>query len=148
MKTITTRKLTLILSLSVLFILFTGCDNEPDGTPVDFNLTKYSTTMAHSTVVDMYENSDNYVGKTIKIKGLYDPFFVEELGRELHYIEVEGYDGCCPQYLEFKWDNENDFSADINNLKEKDRMVMIGVFGLYDEGDYTNLPYLEVTEWL
>ncbi|MCL1904207.1 MAG: hypothetical protein FWF94_07305 [Oscillospiraceae bacterium] len=137
------KKLALLLALCLVLTLAAGCeegDNDPraeerQSVSVDYDLTSYTAQIANATMLDMNENPEKYIGKTFKMKGTFLPVFVEEIDRDVNYIQVD--DGCCMQYFEFKLKGEN-------YPPEESDIEFTGVFGLYDEGDYTELIYLDV----
>jgi hypothetical protein len=154
-----------ITALAVLVILaaglLAGCakedEKEPEntlGSPndseltfvtqvVDIDLTAFSTSMAYATMVDLLSNPEEYTGKVIKANGFYEPFYFEGTGRYHHLIEVEGPDGCCPQYFEFVLSGDRVFPDEYPETFAA--IQIVGVFGIYEEAGYT-LIYLEVDD--
>jgi len=133
-----------ILLMSFVLAVTSGCDSE-DSSGIDYNLTKYSKTMTHSTVEDMTkENPLKYVDKTVKVEGRYMPWYVENIDKWFQYIEIEGDEGCCPQYLEFVLTGDKVYPDDYP--AEETVISLTGVFGLYNADGYNNLPYLSVDE--
>ena len=148
MKIIKPLKLTsMILIMCFALALAAGCGSD-DGSDIDYNLTKYSKTMIHSTVDDMTNpqtgNPLKYIGKTVKVQGKYMPWYVEEVDRWFQYVEIEGDEGCCPQYLEFVVKGDLVYPDDYP--PNETLLELTGVFGLYDSDGYNNLPHLSVDE--
>ncbi|MCL1789300.1 MAG: hypothetical protein FWG33_03000 [Oscillospiraceae bacterium] len=141
------KKFSLILILCMLLTLAVGCDEDDDllrrgtreSSGIDYDLTSYTSQIATATMTDMFENPDKYVGKVVKVRGTYFPVFVEEVDRDVHYLQVDDESGCCVQYFEFK-QSSDDFPD------EEAKIELIGTFGLYDDGEYTEMVYLAVKD--
>ena len=66
-------KKTAFLSVLLALILLAGCASEP----VDVDLTKLSSTFVYSEVYNMVTNPGDYIGKTVKMKGMYSVYHDE-----------------------------------------------------------------------
>jgi len=137
------KLLAAMLILCVAFTLITGCEQNNDNpTPpdsgVDVDLTVLSTTMMEAQIQNIFDNSADFIGKTIKIQGNYLPWDYE--GRIIHYIMVECSSGCPKGFEIMHSDDSYKYPAEDTEIK------LTGVFGLYDEDGYTDLPYLEVDD--
>ncbi len=110
---------------------------------VDFDLTKMSATMIYSTVFDMLIASEDYEGKTIKIKGLFNVYDNEENGQRYFAVVVPDATACCQQGLEFVWLGDHTYPADYPAIDSE-----ITVTGTYttEEEDGISYSYLKVTD--
>jgi len=109
---------------------------ESQGTPaasvtIDVDLTLLSSTMVYAEVYNIMTNPDNYMGKTIKMKGPYYASYYEKTELYYHYVVVEDATACCQQGLEFIWKGEHKYPADYP--EDKTKIEVTGVFGSYDE---------------
>ena len=98
---------------------------------VDFDLTALSSTMVYAEVYNIMTEPDDYIGKTIKMKGPYYTTFYEETNLYYHYVIVEDATACCAQGLEFIWNGEHICPDDYP--EEESKIEVAGVFGSYDE---------------
>ena len=147
-----------ILTMTILCLVLSvmaGCDEksellddletqseEQSITPtIDYDLTEYTAQIATATMTDMRENPEKYIGKVIKVRGRYFPEYMDMLDRDINWLLVDDETGCCVNYFEFKLNDEE-------YPPEETRIEIIGTFGFYDEGVYTDLPYLAVDDFL
>ena len=129
--------LTLILTISAC----TNNSNEDD----ILDLTSFGDVMVYGIIVDMLTDPEDYVGRTVKVNGLYEPFFSEDTERYHHFVKIVGSATCCPQFLEFKW-NEGNTPDDYPETGTE--IEMVGIFGTYNEAMFIGLPYLAVDDIL
>ncbi|MCL1794783.1 MAG: hypothetical protein FWG34_13050 [Oscillospiraceae bacterium] len=94
------------------------------------DLTEISDTMVIAQVYDMIQYPDDYMGKTIKIGGLYYTEYNENTEKRKHYLI---YDGCC-QTMEFIWNGEHDYPKDYP--EDYKYIEVSGVFGVYEESGW------------
>lgn len=84
----------------------------------DVDLTKMSTTMIFAEVFNMLVESENYVGKVVKIRGAFDQFVPNDKTESVMMVVVSDSTACCQQGLEFK--------AGKNFLLDKQNLPVIG----------------------
>ena len=115
---------------SVEDVLAQGMNDVPD-----VDLTVLSSTMVYSEVFNMMYYPENYIGKTVKMSGMYTMFHDENTGKYYHGCIVKDATACCAQGIEFELtddyvypDDYPDFGADI---------CVVGTFETYKEGDNT-----------
>ena len=107
-------------------------DNENNVTDVDVDLTILSSTMVYAEVYNIMLNSDEYVGKTIKIKGSYYAEYWDDTQRYYHYVIISDATACCQSGIEFIWDDNSHAYPD--EYPDNDREIEIsGVFNSYEE---------------
>lgn len=107
--------------------------NAPSGqsTDIDVDLTAMSSTMVYSQVYDMLTFPENYVGKTIKVKGQYYAAYSDETKQYYHFVVIADATACCQQGLEFLWLGDHRYPEDYP--KKNSQIEITGVFELYEE---------------
>ena len=132
-----------VLLLCFLCVVATGCSGENNPNNIDMDFTRMSGTMVYAAVVEMLQSPNEHLGKTVKARGEYMPFFFEPTGLYYHYIVIEGPPGCCPVRLEFILDGDYVFPDDYPD--EDTAIEIIGIFSSYEELDQT-WHYLAIDE--
>ena len=64
-------------------------NGQPGADGIDVDLTTLSQTMVYSEVYNMMETPEDYVGKTIKMRGLYSYYYDEGTKNEYHACIVQ-----------------------------------------------------------
>ena len=137
-----------LLGIIFCFALFAsqGCSQGQTITTengADVDLSLYNDLMAYSMLTDMTNNPDNYLGKSVRAVGQYVTVdnFIQE--RNIHYVLIAGVDVCCPEVLEFMYD-EN--SSNETVFPEEGMVIDItGTFLGYEMQGYTYY-YLSIDE--
>ncbi len=112
--------------------------NKADG--VDVDLTQLSSTMVYSEVYAMVSEPGEYLGKTVKMRGL---FATQEYnGARLYACIVQDATACCAQGLEFETAEELLYPDDYPEPGAE--ITVIGTFDTYkeDAGDGNYYLYL------
>ncbi|MCL2815661.1 MAG: hypothetical protein FWD23_13775 [Oscillospiraceae bacterium] len=128
------KKCLLLLLLIFCIVLTAGCANKDapqSAGSVDIDLTLLSGTMVYAEVYNMMTQPDDYMGKSIKMNGLYYTAYYEETGLYYHYVIIEDATACCQQGMEFLWNGEHSYPVDYP--EESSKVEVVGVFGSYDE---------------
>lgn len=113
----------------------TDSANAPSSDGVDLDLTQLSSTMVYSEVFAMMMAPEDYVGKTIKMEGLYNFYHDAMVNKDYHACVVQDATACCAQGIDFVLADGYD---NLENYPEIDEVITVtGVFDLYDEGEYT-----------
>ncbi len=102
---------------------------------LDVDLTVLSSTMIYSKVFDMMTYPEDYMGKTIKVKGLFSYYYDEATGNEYFACLVPDATACCAQGIEFVLKGDPVYPDDYPELG--DEICVTGVFDTYKEGEYT-----------
>ncbi len=112
-------------------------DASSDSDYVD--LTILSSTVVYAEVYNMMYYPENYIGKTVKMHGLYDDYFDESTGKRYHACIIMDATACCAQGIEFVLTDDYEYPADYP--KEADDITVEGIFDVYTEesGDYCTL---------
>lgn len=101
---------------------------------IDFDLSKLSTTMAYSQVVEMTNNSSKYLGKRVKITGT---FIVEETPQRNYYsCLINDQTACCSVGFEFVLKDTNKSYPD-DYPQSNGEITVEGIFNRYNEGENT-----------
>ncbi|MCL1806847.1 MAG: hypothetical protein FWG31_04005 [Oscillospiraceae bacterium] len=117
------RILSVLVAICLAGSLLSGCSGQgkkPAG-GVDLDLSILGSVVAYSQLVTILQNSDDYLGKTIKIKGQYYSTYFEQTGLIHHFVMVGDEASCCQQGLEFIWKGgypEEEQTIDITGVLE------------------------------
>ena len=107
---------------------------------VDYDLTTMSRGMIYATVYQMMAEPDDYIGKTIRMDGLYYAGYAEQTDQHYHYCIIQDAMACCAQGLEFVWDDGSHVYPD-EYPQDNTNVVVQGVFETYQKegGNYCRL---------
>lgn len=144
------KALCIIFALSLCFGLFGCASDKPDETggetaaetkAVDVDLTALSSTMVYSEVYNMTVSPDDYIGKTVKMRGS----FAYAKGDDRYYFAciIADATACCSQGIEFILADERKFP---DEYPEKDAEITVtGTFDTYYEGQYMYCQLINAT---
>ena len=111
---------------------------------IDVDLTKMNANMIYSYIFEMIVEPDNYLGKTIKVKGFFYSVVDEESGERYFAVIIPDALACCKQGMEFKWLGDHTYPADYP--QENQEITITGTYRTaIMEGDIT-YSYLEVSD--
>ncbi|MCR5138338.1 MAG: hypothetical protein K6C12_14825 [Oscillospiraceae bacterium] len=103
-------------------------DNGDPGA-VDVDLTQLSSTMVYSEVYAMMYEPEQYIGKTVKMRGL---FATQEYnGERLYACIVQDATACCAQGLEFETAEELVYPDEYPEAGAE--ITVVGTFDSYQE---------------
>lgn len=97
----------------------------PDGRNVD--LTVLSATMVYSEVYNMMVNPEDYVGKTVKMRGVSASYHDEQSGRDYFACIISDATACCSRGIEFELTEDSAYPEDGAEI------CVEGVFDTYQE---------------
>jgi len=111
--------------------------SSPEGSTdgVDVDLTVLSSTMVYSEVYNMMVSPENYIGKTVKMKGPFTYFHDEATDNDYFACIIQDAAACCAQGIEFVLTDDYVYPDDYPEVDEI--ICVVGVFDTYAEGDYT-----------
>ena len=109
----------------------TGMQDGTDG--VDVDLTVLSSTMVYSEVYNMMYYPENYIGKTVKMKGMYAGYHDESTDKYYHACIIQDATACCAQGIEFE--PTDDYRYPDDYPAEGQEVCVTGVFDTYKEGE-------------
>ena len=99
---------------------------------IDVDLTKMNSTMVYNAVYDMVVTApENYIGKTVRMKGVFNASYYEPTDNYYYYVIISDATACCAQGIEFIWKGDHSFPNDYPQNGEE--IVVTGVFGQYEE---------------
>ena len=120
---------------------YTGsADFSAETEKADIDLTRMSATMIYSTVFDMLIAPEDYEGKSIRIKGLFNVFTDQETGSRYYTVLVPDATACCQQGLEFIWQGDHSFPTDFP--AENSEIIVTGKY-VTEEEDGLTYSYLD-----
>lgn len=98
---------------------------------VDLDLTAMSSTMVYSEVFNMVTTPENYIGKTVKMRGTYMYYYDEKPNRYYFFCLISDAMACCSQGIEFALTKDYHYPEDYP--KPDDEITVVGVFDSYEE---------------
>lgn len=99
---------------------------------VDVDLTKMSATMIYSEVYNMLSVPDDYLGKTVRMSGMFQVY--EGDGRNYYVVIIPDATACCQQGMEFVLAGNPVYPDDYPAAGTD--VTVTGVFDTYWEGEY------------
>ena len=128
------------ISLCLLITFITNCSEKQNTLGLsnennDVDLTVLSSIMVYAEVYNIMTNPEDYLGKTIKAKGMYYSSYYQETDMNYHYVVISDAASCCSQGLEFKLNGSLAYQKDYPESQTE--IELAGVFSSYDELDET-----------
>lgn len=102
---------------------------------VDVDLTVLSATMVYSEVYNMMVSPEDYIGKTVKMKGRFAVYHDEASGSYYFACIIKDATACCAQGIEFVPADDREYPEGYPQVDEE--ICVVGVFDTYREGNYT-----------
>ena len=99
---------------------------------IDVDLTAMSDTVMYSVVTDIATKPEEYKGKTVRIKGIFEAMYSEEQEKLLYACLIQDATACCSQGFEFEPTEELDGS-----LEGGDEITVVGLLDYYEEDEVT-----------
>ena len=132
------RAVSLLLAAAALVAvacLFSSCLRDPlkGKNGIDVDLTQLSSGLVYSTVSDIMQNPDDYVGKKFRMRGLFTMFSTEK--RNYYSCIVQDATACCANGIEFTTAEEFTYPDDYPEIG--DEITVIGIFDKYDDEGFT-----------
>ncbi len=117
----------------------------PDG-DFDVDLTKLSAGVVYGVVYDMMCSPDQYLGKTVKMRGPFAYYKDETTGQEYFAVIISDAMACCSQGIEFVLTGEHTYPGDYPEPGTE--ITVIGRSNSYKEGvnTYIQLTNAQITE--
>ena len=103
----------------------TGSEETPD-----VDITGLNATMTYSMVLHIMQNPDEYLGKTMKICGIYNAIPMEE--GTVYVCIIPDATACCVQGFEFRLEEGDE----INLPEDGSEVTIFGTFDTYTEDMY------------
>ena len=102
---------------------------------IDVDLTKLSANMVYAEVFYMMTVPENYVGKTVRMEGLFATYRDETTNKMYYACIIQDATACCAQGMEFVTADERSYPEDYP--AEGDGICVVGVFDTYEENGET-----------
>ena len=102
---------------------------------IDIDLTALSSTMVYSEVYNMMAIPEDYIGKTVKMDGIFSSFCDDSTGKYYYACIIMDATACCSQGIEFELEGEHKYPDDYPEVGEQ--VCVVGTFDTYKEGEYT-----------
>ena len=124
---------------------------QPDktNTAVDVDLTTLSSTMVYSEVYNMlYENTADYIGKTVKMKGAFGvaQVVIDGVAQQeptAYACVIADATACCTQGIEFVLSGEHTYPQDYPELGEE--ITVVGTFETYEADGIPGIHLVDAT---
>ncbi len=100
----------------------------------DIDLTVLSATMVYSEVYNMMVSPEEYIGKTIKMKGPFSFYHDEITDNNYFACIIQDATACCAQGIEFILTEDYSYPDDYPRADEE--ICVVGVFDTYLEDGY------------
>ena len=105
---------------------------------IDVDLTQLSSTMVYSEVYNMMYESEQYLGKVVKMTGLLSVYEDGSTGNRYFTCVIQDATACCAQGLEF--DLGDGYSYPEDYPEPGTEITVTGVFDTYEE-EYNGSTY-------
>lgn len=135
------RRIKIIL-LSIVLISAASCT--PVKSDVDVDLSKMSATAIYSEVYNMITVPEDYIGKTVRMRGSFSSYYSPDTDRIYCYCVIPDATACCEQGIEFVLAGDHIYPDDYPD--EGETITVKGIFEIYKEGkiEYCNLAEAEL----
>ncbi|MBR2780044.1 MAG: hypothetical protein IKD81_01315 [Eubacteriaceae bacterium] len=101
---------------------------------IDVDLTVLSSTMVYSEVSNMLQYPEEYIGKTVKMDGIYAYIHDASTGNEYYVCIIQDATACCSRGIEFVLTDDYVYPDDYPEVNEE--ICVVGVFDIYEENGY------------
>lgn len=108
---------------------------------IDIDLTQMSGNMVYAEVYNMMFSPQGNLGKTMKIKGLYNASFDDANKKYHHAVIVTDALACCSQGIEFVWPGEHIYPEDYPEVGAEIEVTGVFTEGVYNYDAETQYPY-------
>ena len=114
-------------------------DNNTEGRTtdgnVDVDLTKLSSTMVYSEVYNMMYTPENYIGKTVKMSGMFVAYTNQDESQYYPAVIIADATACCSQGLEFVLEGNPSYPEGYPEMETE--ITVVGTFETYVEDGNT-----------
>lgn len=102
---------------------------------IDVDLTTLSSTAVYAEVWNMMAKPESYIGKTVKMKGVFAVYEDETTGQQYFACITADALGCCRRGLEFILKGEHKHPDDYPTVDSE--ITVTGTFETYTEDKFT-----------
>lgn len=122
------KKIVIVL----LLLLLSGCGGvKEENTEITYDLSSLNDTMAYSQLINIIKDPDDYLGKGIRLKGIYSASFNPFSQSYNNTVTIQDNTQCCAQGIEFILKKGNSYPEDGTEI------TLCGVLDLYEEGKHS-----------
>lgn len=121
--------LSLLLACTVSFAKEPGAAHKK----IDINLARMSSTMVYAQVYKMVTEPAKFIGKRIKMKGIFSSYYDYETKKRFYGCVIADALACCSQGLAFEPAKDRKFPDDFPD--EGAEITIIGDFEMEEYGD-------------
>lgn len=131
------------ITVFCVFTLATSCfaTEKNSISHVDIDLTRMSSTMIYSMVFKMVTEPTKFVGKRIKMKGVFSSYQDEETGRRFFGCVIKDALACCSQGLAFETATPRKYPKEYPS--EGTSITIVGTFEFEKEEDGIGFPIIK-----
>ena len=108
-----------------------AAEKSEDG--IDVDLTALSSIMVYSEVYNMMVTPESYMGKTIKMDGIFSLYHDDSTGKDYYACIITDATACCSQGIEFV--PTDDYVYPDDYPEQGGEISVVGIFDLYEEGE-------------
>ena len=108
-----------------------GGSDDGERPAVELDLSAMSGTMVYSEVSNICAYPDEYRGKVIQMKGLYNFYHDDATGNDYYACIIQDATACCASGIEFVPDGFE------NEITPGEEITVAGTFDTYKEGNFT-----------
>ncbi len=119
--------LSLLLACSVVYA------KDPSPKKIDINLARMSGTMVYAQVYKMVTEPAKFIGKRVKMKGVFSSYYDEETKKRFYGCVIADALACCSQGLAFELAKARKFPDEFP--AEGAEITIIGDFEMAEEGE-------------
>jgi hypothetical protein len=130
-------KKTAIALIAVLLLALNASAKDPSGNApkkIDIDLTRMSGTMVYAQVYQMVTHPGKYVGKRIKMKGVFSSYYDDVVKKRFYGCVIADALACCSQGLAFELAKSRKYPEEFPD--EGTQITIIGDFDyVVEEGE-------------
>ena len=119
--------------LSVLLACVVLFAKDADSQKIDINLARMSGTMVYAQVYKMVTEPVKFIGKRVKMKGVFSSYYDEETKKRYYGCVIADALACCSQGLAFELAKERKFPEEFP--AEGAAIIIVGDFEMEEDGD-------------
>lgn len=119
--------------LSVLLACVVSFAKDADSQKIDINLARMSGTMVYAQVYKMVTEPVKFIGKRVKMKGVFSSYYDEETKKRYYGCVIADALACCSQGLAFELAKERKFPEEFP--AEGAAIIIVGDFEMEEDGD-------------
>jgi len=133
----TVRNLVLFLIAAVLSVcpfcsMYAEAETPEEPPIIDMDISGMSSTLAYAQIYNLLSDPSPWLGKTIRMSGLYSFYDDQEHNIVYHACIISDATACCTQGIEFVWAGEHPWPVDYPESGTE--ITVTGRLEIYEEG--------------